>query len=81
MCIRGTLTRFGNTSRSCKSHVLSSVALIRASLVARLISAVASRSRIKALSTSMCEFGQSVTGVYFSSSANRSGYLQTRCIG
>lgn len=77
----GKHTRLGNTNRSCNIHVLASVAFISLSSVTRLISAVASRSLIKAVSISMCELGQSDAGVYLSNSANNNGYLQILWMG
>lgn len=71
----------GKASRSCKIHVCSSRALVFASSVALLMMEVASRRRMRELSTSMWEFGQSHTGVFLRSSANSSGYRQTRCMG
>lgn len=46
-------TRSGNASRSWRIHVFSKTDLVRESLVARLISAVASRSLMSVFSTSM----------------------------
>ena len=74
-------TLSGNTSRSCRIHVLSRVTLIWSSSDARLISVVASRSLVRVLSISMCEFGQSDIGVHLRSSQNRRGYLQILWIG
>lgn len=71
----------GMIKRSCSTQVFSSFALVSRSLVALLISAVVSRSLVRALSISICEFGQSQTGVNFKSSANKRGYLQTLCMG
>lgn len=71
----------GKINRSCSNHVFSTVTFTDGSSVARLISAVASRNRTRTFSIWACEFGQSYTGVCFSSSAKSSGYLQIRWIG
>ena len=75
------LTRSGRTSRSCSVHVVSILALIPGLSVARFIAAVVSRSRIRTLSISIWEWGQSQTGVTFKSSAKRRGYLHILWIG
>jgi hypothetical protein len=74
-------TMLGKTKRSCNSQDFSIAIFIRGSSVARLISFVASRSLMRTFSISIWESGQSHTGVCLSSSANRSGYLQTLWIG
>ena len=75
------LTRSGSTSLSCSVHVVSMLALIPGLSVARFISAVVSRSRIRMFSISIWEWGQSQTGVTFKSSAKSRGYLHILWIG